>query len=67
MYRHGRIYVFNSYPDMQAMRGTGHAAYFYTEITSGPNGETVIYVLNSDNKKKKPVGLIAAFREFYKS
>jgi len=52
---------------MQAMRGTGHAAYFYTEITSGPNGETVIYVLNSDNKKKKPVGLIAAFREFYKS
>ncbi len=67
MYRHGRIYVFDNYQDMKAVRDTGHAAYFYTEIASGPKGETVIYVLNSDNKKKKPVDLIKAFKEFHKS
>ncbi|MDY6979258.1 MAG: hypothetical protein SV201_05215 [Pseudomonadota bacterium] len=67
MYRHGRIYVFDNYPDMKAVRDTGHAAYFYTEIGSGPKGETVVYVLNSDNKKKKPIELIEAFREFHNS
>lgn len=67
MHRHGRIYVFNNYPDMKAVRDTGHAAYFYTEIASGPKGETVIYVLNSDNKKNKPVDLIKAFKEFHTS
>ncbi|MDZ7661226.1 hypothetical protein [Thiohalophilus sp.] len=65
MYRHGRIYVFNSYQDMKAVRDTGHAAYFYTEIASGPKGEIVIHVLNNDNKKQKPIDLIKAFKEFH--
>lgn len=64
IHRHGRIYVFNNYQDMKAVRDTGHPSYFYTEIASGPDGETVLYVLNSDNKKKKPVEMIQTFKKF---
>lgn len=67
MYRHGRIYVFDNYQDMKAVRDTGHASYFYTEIASGPKGETVLYVLNSSNKNDKPVGLIGKFKAFNNS
>ena len=58
----GRIYVFNTLEDMAAVRKVGEAAYRYTDILSGPNGETVVYVLNKSNKKKKPVELIKAFK-----
>ncbi|MFP3874350.1 MAG: hypothetical protein ACLFQT_07515 [Thiohalophilus sp.] len=67
MYRHGRIYVFDNYQDMKNVRDTGHASYFYTEIASGPKGETVLYVLNSSNKNDKPVGLIEKFKAFNNS
>ena len=65
MRRESRIYVFNNYDDMKAVRDTGHAAYRYTDIAAGPNGETVVYVLNSNNKKKKPVELIATYQAFH--
>ena len=60
--RHGRIYVFNTFADMKPVRMFGHPTFFYTEIGSGPKGETVVYVLNKANKKKKPVALINAFK-----
>lgn len=59
----GRIFVFNNVKDMEMTRKTGEAALRYTEIGAGPKGETVIYVLNSTNKKKKPVALIEAFKQ----
>jgi len=59
--RHGRIYVFNNFNDMTPVRMFGHPTFFYTEIGSGPKGETVVYVLNKKTKKKKPVELIETF------
>lgn len=60
--RHGRIYVFSKFDDMKPVRMFGHPTFFYTEIGSGPKGETVVYVLNKGNKKKKPVALINEFK-----
>ena len=60
-YAEGRIYVFGSYAEMENFRKVGEAPLRFTEIGAGPNGETVVYVLNSNNKKKKPVQMIEAF------
>ena len=59
---HGRIYVFNKLEDMKPVRQFGHPTIFYTEIGSGPKGETVVYVLNKANKKKRPDVLIKKFK-----
>jgi len=61
--RHGRVYVFSTFEDMKPVRMFGHPTFFYTEIGSGPKGETVVYVLNKANKKKKPVALINEFKK----
>ncbi len=63
MVRHGRIYVFSTFEDMGTVRQFGHPNFFYTEIGSGPGGETVVYVLNSKTKKQKPEALIARFKQ----
>lgn len=63
MRRHDRIYVFSTFNDMHTVRQFGHPNFFYTEIGSGPKGETVVYVLNKSNKKKKPVELMAEFKK----
>lgn len=63
MYKHGRIYVFNSFKDMATVRSFGHPNYMYSQIASGPNRETVVYVLNKNNKKKRPDALIAEFKK----
>ncbi|MDT8384295.1 MAG: hypothetical protein RRB22_07760 [Gammaproteobacteria bacterium] len=60
----GRIFVFSSYADMKMVRDTGEAALRFSDIGSGPKGETVIYVLNKSNKKEKPTALMAQFRNF---
>lgn len=62
-YRHGRIYVFNKFEDMQTVRQFGHPNFFYMEVAAGPKGETIVYVLNNDNKKNKPVALIDEFKK----
>lgn len=67
MRRHGRIYVFNNWNDMKPVRETGHPIFFYTEIGSGPKGETVVYVLNKKTKKKRPDALIKKFKNNYKN
>lgn len=54
----GRIYVFSTLEDMNSVRKVGEAPYRFTEIGSGPKGETVVYVLNKTNKKHKPLELI---------
>lgn len=63
MYKNGRIYVFNNFKDMATVRNFGHPNYFYLSIGTGPKGETVVYVLNSKNKKKKPLQLIKEFNQ----
>lgn len=63
MRKHGRIYVFSNKADMDAVRQIGEPSYMYTEIGGGPKGETVVYVLNKNNKKKRPDALIAKFKK----
>ncbi|TPE47751.1 hypothetical protein FJM67_14200 [Maribrevibacterium harenarium] len=58
----GRIYVFGSLEEMAAARVVGEVPLRYTDIGSGPNGETVVYALNNDNKKVKPEAMIAKFK-----
>lgn len=66
MRKEGRIYVFSTLSDMKEVRTIGEAAYRFTDIGSGPEGETIVYVLNKSNKKKKPVALIEAFKKRHK-
>ena len=61
----GRIYVFSTLEDMKDVRTTGEAPYRFTQIGEGPNGETVVYVLNNSNKKHRPDALIANFKAQY--
>ena len=63
MRKHGRIYVFDRYSDMTTVRQFGHPNYFYTQIGSGPKGETVVYVLNKSNKKHRPDALLDKFKK----
>lgn len=58
----GRIYVFDDMDEMKAVRTHHEAAYRLTDIGAGPNGETVVYVLTSENKKQRPEALIAKFK-----
>lgn len=57
----GRIYVFSEWPDLKEFLSVGEATFRFTEIGAGPNGETVIYVLNKNNKKQQPTALMAEF------
>ena len=57
------IYVFDNADDLTFVRKVGEAPYRFTEIGAGPNGETMVYVLNKSNKKQKPVALIEVFKK----
>lgn len=59
----GRIFVFASLSEMNNARLVGEVPLRYTEIGSGPEGETVVYALNGDNKKMKPVAMIEMFHK----
>ncbi|MEZ5525027.1 MAG: hypothetical protein R3E62_08750 [Pseudomonadales bacterium] len=59
----GRLYVFDRLEDMEAVRATGEAAYRLTQIGVGPQGQTVVFVLNKDNKSEYPAGLIAKYKK----
>lgn len=59
----GRLYVFSTLEDMEDMRKVGEAPYRFTVIGAGPQQQTVVYVLNKSNKKKKPVELMAKFKK----
>ena len=58
----GRLYVFNSLKDMEDLRKVGEAPYRFTQIGAGPQGQTVVFVLNKGNKKKEPVALVSRFK-----
>jgi hypothetical protein len=60
-----RIYVFNRWEDLQAFKVVGEAPYRFTMIGAGPRGETVVFVLNNENKKKEPTDLVAAFKSMH--
>lgn len=59
----GRLYVFSTLQDMEDLRSVGEAPFRFTQIGAGPQGQTVVFVLNKSNKKKEPVELVAKFKE----
>ncbi len=65
MVKHGRIYIFNNFDDMKTVRDFGHPNYQYSMIGAGPNGETLVFVLNKQNKKKRPTGLIKKYEQHH--
>lgn len=62
--RDGRFYVFGEWKDFQDYLAHKEVTFTFTEIGTGPKGETVIYALNSKTKKKgRPVALTEAFKQ----
>jgi hypothetical protein len=61
----GRIYVFDDWNEVKTFRQVGEAPYRYTRIGEGPEGETVVFVLTKENKKKRPDALMKKFEIFY--
>lgn len=61
VHHEGRLYVFNRWQDLLDFKQVGEAPYRYTMIGVGPAGETVVIVLNKENKSEHPTKLIAAF------
>ncbi len=61
--RDGRIYVVDDYDEFMAVHSTGEAAYRFTQIGSGPNGETVVYVLTKEKKKQRPDAMMVKFKQ----
>ena len=59
----GRLYVFSTLEDMEDLRKVGEAPYRFTKIGAGPQGQTVVFVLNKNNKKEQPVSLMAKFKQ----
>ncbi|MGQ9684786.1 MAG: hypothetical protein ACUVT2_00560 [Thiobacillaceae bacterium] len=60
--RNGRYHVFGEWKDFQDYLAHKEITFTYTEIGTGPKGETVIYALNEETKKHgRPVALIEQF------
>lgn len=62
--RNGRFHVFGEWKDFQDYLAHKEITFTYTEIGTGPKGETVIYALNSATKKQgRPVALVEQFNQ----
>lgn len=60
----GRYYVFVEWKDMAAYLKHGEVPLTFTEVGTGPKGETVIYALNKETAKQgKPVAAIERFHK----
>lgn len=59
----GRYHVFGEWQDFKDYMAHGEVILTFTEIGTGPKGETVIYALNKNTAKAgKPVKLIEKFK-----
>ena len=60
----GRINVFDDWKMFQMFMAHGEVPFRLTDIGAGPKGETVVYALTKETKKKRPEALIAKFKAF---
>ena len=66
--RDGRFYVFGEWKDFKDYLDHKEVTFTFTEIGTGPKGETVIYALNKKTKDEgRPVALIEAFKQLHKT
>ncbi|OZA28127.1 MAG: hypothetical protein B7X93_07980 [Hydrogenophilales bacterium 17-61-9] len=64
--RDGRFYVFGEWADFKSYLEHKEVTFTFTEIGTGPKGETVIYALNKKTKDQgRPVALIEAFKQLH--
>ena len=66
VHRDGRFYVFGEWADFKDYLAHKEITFTFTEVGTGPKGETVIYALNSKTKKDgRPVALVDAFKQLH--
>jgi len=66
--RDGRFYVFGEWKDFKDYLDHKEVTFTFTEIGTGPKGETVIYALNKKTKDEgRPVALIESFKQLHKT
>jgi hypothetical protein len=64
----GRFHVFGNWQDFKDYLVNKEITYTFTEVGSGPKGETVIYAMNKQTSKEgRPVALIEAFKQFHQA
>ncbi len=62
----GRFHVFGTWQDFKDYLVNKEITYTFTEVGTGPKGETVIYALNKTSSKDgRPVALIEAFKQLH--
>ncbi|HUF82189.1 MAG TPA: hypothetical protein VMN03_13720, partial [Burkholderiales bacterium] len=62
-FKGGRYYVFGDWKDFNDFQQRGEATYTFTEIGTGPKGETIVYGLNQTTVKAgRPVALVKQFQ-----
>lgn len=65
--RDGRFLVFGTWHDFKDYLKNKEITFTFTEVGTGPKGETVIYALNKNTVKEgRPVKLIEQFRNLHK-
>jgi hypothetical protein len=63
VFKDGRFYVFPELKDMMPFIGFGGVPYSCTDIGAGPNGETLVWVMNSTSiKTGRPVATMERFK-----
>jgi len=64
--RDGRFYVFGEWADFKDYLAHKEITFTFTEVGTGPKGETVIYALNKKTKDEgRPVALVEAFKKLH--
>ena len=62
----GRFHVFGTWQDFKDYLVNKEITYTFTEVGSGPKGETVIYAMNKKTSNEgRPGALIDAFKQFH--
>jgi hypothetical protein len=62
----GRFHVFGTWQDFKDYLVNKEITYTFTEVGSGPKGETVIYAMNKKTSNEgRPAALIGAFKQFH--
>lgn len=62
----GRFHVFGTWQDFKDYLVNKEITYTFTEVGTGPKGETVIYAMNKKTSAEgRPVALIESFRKFH--
>lgn len=63
VFKDDRYYLFGDLKDMTNFTAFGEVPYSYTDIGSGPKGETIVFVMNKDSYAKgKPMDRMARFK-----